>query len=366
MNLSFRKIVAFFLILDFLFGYIPLSWSQTTQGGLVGGDASRIGGSSFGNRGTSALPSGSGSVPQIFQEPTFSGLTYQVHILGEVNKPGTYRINASTRLSEALEKAGGISGIGSERRIEVRRKEGGGRSVDLLSFKQFGNLDANPYLLDNDVVFVPLKGWVVQIAGTIKRPGTYELTKEKTLEDLVRLVGGMTPGVSSSAPIKVVRFLEGKRQIIDVVDSAEARKRFILENADVVVVPHFITENKKFDYNLASLPGDNPLFYPSYEERVFVLGAVAKPGPYPYTPYYNLRQFLTLAGGTTKLAKSGRIKVVNSEGKVIKASANLTLNPGDTIVVPEKYLPPEGILSLVLGITTSVLGITTTILTLTR
>ena len=41
-------------------------------------------------------------------EPSMSGLTYQVHILGEIKNPGTYRITASDRLSEVLLRAGGI------------------------------------------------------------------------------------------------------------------------------------------------------------------------------------------------------------------------------------------------------------------
>lgn len=49
------------------------------------------------------------------------GIIYQIHVLGEVFKPGTYRIPASTRVSEALLMAGGIKKDGSERNIEIRR-----------------------------------------------------------------------------------------------------------------------------------------------------------------------------------------------------------------------------------------------------
>src|SRR3989338_2283686 len=57
----------------------------------------------------------------LMTEPSMSGLMYQVHILGEVKMPGTYRITASDRLSEVLKKAGGVDEQGSERNIEVRR-----------------------------------------------------------------------------------------------------------------------------------------------------------------------------------------------------------------------------------------------------
>lgn len=344
-----------------------LGQSGVGQGGLSTIDSSRSGGTSFGSK--EEKPGSQLPIPvpggQILQDQ-YPGLMYQVHILGEVNKPGTYRVTASTRLSEAIERAGGILERGSQRRIELRRQSGGGRGVDLLSFRTFGNLDANPYLLDNDVIFVPLKQKVVEIEGTVKRPGIYELRGERTVADLIKLAGGVTPGDVNLAPIKVVRFSNGEKEVIDVENQEEARRRFLLQGADVVILPHVLTENKTFDYNLAKLPGDNQLFFPSYEERVFVLGAVAQPGPYPFSPYYDVRQYLTLAGGTTKLAKTNKIKVLTTAGKTLKAKVDTGINPGDTIVVPEKYMAPESFATLVIGIASSVVGITSAIIVLTR
>ncbi|GEM_PF-1005031 len=371
---QFNKILVFLMIFSLTFGPVSSALAQSTTGQIMmpspNINANRVGGGSFGSKeekGISGLP-GVAPMPggQVFQEPVYSGLTYQVHILGEVNKPGTYRVSASTRLSEALERAGKILDRGSERRIELRRKEGGSRKVDILSFQLFGNLDANPYLLDNDVIFVPLKDKVVQIAGAVKRPNMYELLSEKTIEDVIHLAGGTSPGFGEGALIKLVRFEEGKKKVLEVQNTLESRKEFQLKNADAIVIPHILTKDKKFDYNLAALPGDSPLFYPSYDERVFVLGAVGRPGPLPFSPYYGVRQYLTLAGGTTKLAKSRKVKIINADGKTYKATSTININPGDTIVVPEKYLPPEGILSLVLGTTATVLGLLSTILAFTR
>lgn len=236
--------------------------------------------------------------------------------------------------------------------------------MDLISFKFFGNLDANPYLLDNDVIFVPLRERVVQIVGTVRRPGTYELKNEKTIQDLVNLAGGFTSGVANPAPLKVIRFDHGEKEVIDVENTEAPRRAFTLQNADVIFVPHVFTEKTKFDYNIPVLPGDNQLFYPSFEERVFVIGAVAKPGPYPFSPYYDVKQYLTIAGGTTKLAKVRKIKILGSGGKKIRAVYSSPVSPGDSIVVPEKYMAPENMLTLFLTSASVVLGITTSILTL--
>lgn len=303
---------------------------------------------------------------RIPDQQSLYGITYQVHLSGEVVRPGTYRIPASTRLSEAVQMAGGILDRGSERRVEIRRRDGGRRRADLTSFKTTGNLDANPYLLDDDVIFVPLKERVVEIEGSVKRPGYYELTHEKTIEDLTRLAGGFTAGAAGAGTIRVIRFQDGAKQLLDVDNEPSARREFALQNADVVVVPHIFTENKKFDYNLGKLPGERSIFYPSYEERVFVLGAVALPGPYAFSPYYDVRQYLTIAGGTTKLAKSKKIRIITADGKTIKASNVTSINPGDTIVVPEKYMAPETFATLVVGIAASIVGITSAVVTLAK
>ena len=251
--------------------------------------------------------------------------------------------------------------------IQLRRGVGKNRTVDLHSFKDLGNLDDNPYLLDNDVIFVPLRERVVQIDGTVKKPAVYELRNERSLEDAIRLAGGMTPGSVNPAPIKVIRYNGEKKEIINVENKEEARRGYQLKNGDVIVVPHFLSMKKRFDYNLASLPGDNQLFYPSFDERVFILGAVLKPGPVPYNTYFNVGQYLTLAGGMTKLAKRHSIKIISSQGVRTRAKLDTTeIGPGDAIIVPERYMPPESLLSLTLGLAASVLGITTTVLTLTR
>lgn len=366
-RLIMRNFFAILCSAAFLSGQIfPVAAIAAGGESHTGGAASlRSAGTSFGSgtRSTGGVPAPSG---QLFQEPTFSGLSYQVHILGEVDKPGTYRIAASTRLWEAITQAGGISGQGSERRVIIQHSEGTKSEVDLLAFKYHGKLDQNPYLLDNDVVFVPLRQNLVQVAGTVKRPGSYELRQEKTLEDLIKLAGGFTAGAALTSPIKIVRFHNGLKEVLEVGNNKDEIKKFLLADADVVVIPHILTKDKKFDYNLASFPGDNGLFYASFEERVFLIGGLSNPGAYPYSPYYSVRQYLTLAGGVTRLGRIKKMKLLTSEGETFRATPETTINPGDTIIVPERYMPPENFVSLILGITTAILSISTTAITLTR
>lgn len=80
--------------------------------------------------------------------------------------------------------------------------------------------------------------------------------------------------------------------------------------------------------------------------KIFVIGNVTRPGPYPLRSDMSVLQALSLAGGFTPFASPRSIKVVRNAGgtqEVRKVNyydmidggeGNYLLQPGDTIVVP--------------------------------
>ncbi len=300
----------------------------------------------------------------LMTESSSANLLYQIHVLGEVNNPGTYRVMASERLAEVVQRAGGVEKQGSKRRIEIRRNGKTVRVIDLLQFKTFGKLKHNPYLLDNDVVFVPLKKRSVQIVGAVKRPETYEIVKEKNVQDMVELAGGFSTGVAKKEPVRLIRFVDGNKNIFELKYSDLEKTK--IKNGDVIYIPNVVTAGHKFDYDIAELPGDN-VFYPSFEDRVFVLGGVELPGAYAFNPYYNIQQYISLAGGYSKLATK-KMKILTPEGKRIryKEDKDLQINPGDTILIGERRIPPEGWVNLFMSVASFGLSTTATVLTLTK
>jgi polysaccharide biosynthesis/export protein len=82
--------------------------------------------------------------------------------------------------------------------------------------------------------------------------------------------------------------------------------------------------------------------------RVYVTGEVTKPGAYALLPNMTALQAITSAGGFTQFARTKKIYVLRNEGgKQVKypfnynevvsgkrSEDNITLLPGDTIVVP--------------------------------
>ena len=82
--------------------------------------------------------------------------------------------------------------------------------------------------------------------------------------------------------------------------------------------------------------------------RIYVVGEVARPGAFPMLPHMTVLQALSTAGGFNQFAKLGGIYVLRTENgrqvtlpfnykQVIRgkdATQNISLQPGDTIVVP--------------------------------
>lgn len=366
-----RKIVSGLVIVAYLHASLGLAM-QERKSGLPGRDSSRsfqqddpsqehLGGDYMSDKDVS-------SKAMSAADSTLASVAYQIHIVGEVARPGTYRIAASDRLQEALQRAGGLTARGSLRRIELRRQGEGSRRYDLQRFRMQGDLSLNPFLFDNDTIVVPLKRTVVRVVGAVRRPEEYELLNERSLAKIIQMAGGTTTACAHNDPVKIIRFDTGEKQVLPVPQTAEELRDFRVQASDIIFVPSVLTAGKQFDYNVEDIPG-NQIFYPTSEDRVFVLGGVGSPGPYGYSPFRNIHQYLSLAGGVTKLSQTKKMRILHMDGSsqaVSSLGAPDILNPGDTIFVPERRLPPEAKMSIVFGVLSSILGTTTAAIALSR
>ena len=96
--------------------------------------------------------------------------TNQVFVVGDVLRPGSYRVSSAGTALTALYAAGGPSEAGSLRRIEIRR---GGRTVDVLDVYDYltrGDASRDVRLQNGDVVFVPPRLARVRALGEVLRP----------------------------------------------------------------------------------------------------------------------------------------------------------------------------------------------------
>lgn len=87
---------------------------------------------------------------------TVQFMNFQISVLGEVSRPGTYSINGDKiSLLEAISRAGDLTIYGRRDNIQVTREENGKRKVYVVDLRR-SDLYNSPayYLRQNDVIYV--------------------------------------------------------------------------------------------------------------------------------------------------------------------------------------------------------------------
>lgn len=177
----------------------------------------------------------------------------QVFVLGEVRSPGSYALDSFSTITGAILAAGGPTGIGSLRNIELKRNNKTIAVMDFYNFLLRGDKSHDRLLQSGDVVFIPTAGPLVGIAGNIKRPAIYELKDRKDLMNLFDIAGGVMPSAYTQQ-IQVERIQKNERQIVIDIDdkNLEKAQHFLLHDGDLVKVFSIV----EMDVNVVYLQGN--------------------------------------------------------------------------------------------------------------
>lgn len=195
----------------------------------------------------------------------------QVSMMGDVNQPGAYTVDALTTITNALIVGGGIKPNGSLRRVELRR---GGKTVahlDLYASLLRGDTRNDLRLQAGDVIFVPSVGRRVGIAGEVLRPAIYELLGERSIDDVLKLAGGLLP-TAYTPQSKLERVtLGGQRQLSDLSLAIASQRQQSVQNGDIITIGSAISRT---------------------DRSVTVNGATERPGSYEWRPGMTLAQLI--------------------------------------------------------------------------
>lgn len=161
--------------------------------------------------------------------------TIRIFALGDVYRPGSYTVSGLATLSSALFASGGVKKIGSLRNIELKRNGRKVTTIDLYDFLLRGDTSKDVRLLPGDVVFVPPIGDTVSIAGEVVRPAIYELKKEKTVGDVIKLAGGLMPKAYLDKALIERVAARGERKIVNLFLLGNGANEPV-RNGDVVKV----------------------------------------------------------------------------------------------------------------------------------
>jgi len=208
-------------------------------------------------------------------------------------------------------KAGGLTLRGLEAAIKTQLKDDG-------YFR-------NPQIT---VAVDTYKSQKVFVVGEVRSPGTYPLSGNINLVEVLARAGSTLPSAS------------GEVVIVHAGENASGPTMPIGEDdRDLVRVNLRDLENGTFASNAALRDGDT-VFVPR-AQSVYVFGQVKNPGAYSLQQQNtSVLQALALAGGITDRGSSTRIqiiRIINGEKKEIKVKLTDVVVPGDTVVVRERF-----------------------------
>ncbi len=270
-----------------------------------------------------------GATPSTFIKLSLGQIrSIQVHVMGEVENPGTYTIPSLASLFHVLYLAGGVNEIGSLREISVNRSGQRITAVDVYSYLLEGRSNIDVALKDGDVVVVPPYKNLVEVAGKVKRPMKYEMKANQSLASLLDYAGGFAGDAYKDA-VTVVRRSTPLQEVHDV--GADEYARFSLSDADIISVSGVIER---------------------FSNRLEITGAVFRPGLYsvPQDGVVTVRSLVDNAEGVMGDAFTARASLTREKsdyslevlpvdvGAILSGMAqDIALRNGDVLHIPSVF-----------------------------
>jgi polysaccharide export outer membrane protein len=170
----------------------------------------------------------------------------------------------------------------------------------------------------------------VFVVGEVHRPGAYPLRRQITLVEALVLAGSTTTQAGNVALIQR-RADEETHQGQTVISDNKTEIR-----VDLTGLKSGVLSN-----NPVLRDGDTVVVPPALSAApVYVFGEVGRPGEYTIREGATVRHVLSLAGGVARRGSTGRVKIlrmVDGREREIKVELDDRVEPGDTVVVPERF-----------------------------
>lgn len=315
-----------------------------------------------------------------------------VALTGNVKTPAIFELKGQTSVAEVLSWAGGVDSAADQKQVIVEKTVNNVyQTVAQLTADQAtltAQLGAIP-VLPTDIlrVFSPssvgvqaqLQHEYVRVSGEASKTGVFQIQSGETLRELMARLGGVNErGYLFATQVKreSVRIAQqsklddiASRFEKDVESAAQSRlsgttdaNAVALQTAEVErqrrmaerlrtikAEGRIVLELASADAQVKNLPdlplqdGDS-IYVPRKPGTVEVLGSVFQSNSFLYRPNRNVKDYLALAGGETVSADTSEMYVIRADGTArsgrstgwFSGVGGVGINPGDTIVVPEK------------------------------
>lgn len=253
--------------------------------------------------------------------------TIQVHVMGEVENPGTYIMSSFATVFNALYQAGGVNEVGTLRAVKVYRNDKPVATYDVYDFILNGTANTGIRLEDNDVVSVDAYRNLVCVTGKVKRPMYYEMLESESVAQLLKYAGGFA-GNAYKDDVRLVR--NGKREREIYTLNADEQQAFLITDGDSVSVDSIMV---------------------TFANMVEIKGAVYRPGTFQMDGRVTtVKQLIECAGGLKDEAFTQRAILnrrnpnntlenlsINIADLMAGAVADVPLRKNDVLLIPSIF-----------------------------
>jgi protein involved in polysaccharide export with SLBB domain len=221
-----------------------------------------------------------------------------VSIEGEVNRPHTYELTKTENLNELIYYAGGLKATAYKRNITIKRYIGNENVYLDINLDSLSISGINFPLLDGDVIVLAkipeIVENVVSIQGSVRFPGTYQLSEGLRISDVIAKAKGLT------------------------YEAYTDRAYLIRKNEDLndVYIPFDLEAvlndpNSPFNFTLTRFDVIDIFSKEKFREtfNVQILGSVKTPGNFPYYDGMTLKDLLYYTGGLKIEAANNKIEI---------------------------------------------------------
>jgi protein involved in polysaccharide export with SLBB domain len=307
-----------------------------------------------------------------------------VRIDGRVKARGDYPLEPRMRISDLLRAGGGLqdAAYGAKAELTRYRVTGDARTTQLIEIDLGailrGDESADVQLQPFDFLNVKeVPEWSEQeqitLVGEVRFPGVYPIQRGETLRSVLERAGGLTSlAFPSGSVFTRIELKEREQQQIDRLaerlqsDLAATALQAAAANqasaGQALSVGQSLLNQLKsskavgrlvIDLNsvLSSPAGSaadvvlregDQLIIPKQKQEVTVIGEVQNNTSHFFRENLTRDDYIGLSGGVTRKADRNRVYVVRADGSVISSegggwfrrSAQVSIRPGDTIVVP--------------------------------
>jgi polysaccharide export outer membrane protein len=278
-------------------------------------------------------------------------------IYGAVKSPGEFEYSPEDSLLDLINLAYGLTIDAEFLRAELIRFNPDRHtthtiSIDLEDLISGNDSQHNIALMPDDRAFIRAvpdfhKREQITIRGEVLYPGVYDIEEDQTkLSEVVTKAGGFTKD-ASLAEAEMIRVYNAvdpefeRLKNIPVADMTKSEYNYFKLRARerpgrmaVDFEKLFLEEQNKYDIVLKS--GDF-INIPPRSMVVNVSGSVVNPGLVVYKSGEDYKYYIKRAGGLSWKARKSKIQIVKGlTGERLRPSKSRKIDPGDTILVPEK------------------------------